>query len=419
MLSTAAEPSHEPTENKPDASVASTAGTDSVLGADPISPWLDPAFLGPKPLESSYGVMRGKQAIECADFQKLRGWVAWDKAEEVKQVWTPASPWLVTPEEVRALFPDVYHREQIHRKHALRSAVLTDLLWALWGVFVIVRNGWVGLIFVVALVGLPVLQRVWAIRKAPSYSPQEALDDAESVRFGFWVGKRRAVLTWCLVAAIGLVWPAQFVSGISHIFVPGYDDWTPVSAVGLVKSAVWEQGEWWRLFTSTVMHAAILHVMLNLAALFVLGMLVEAVAGWHRTAVVFLLSALTGSLFSLFLTPATSIGASGGILGLLGFLIALGYLRRGSLPRGLMKAMRSWLGLVLVVGVIGFLVIDNAAHLGGLLCGALLGAAASRLKRGESGAIVPLPAELPAYASGSLAVLTIGLTLTMTLLQLF
>ena len=78
--------------------------------------------------------MRGKQAIECADFQKLRGWVAWDKAEEVKQVWTPASPWLVTPEEVPALFQDVYHREQIHRKHALRSAVLTDLLWALWGV---------------------------------------------------------------------------------------------------------------------------------------------------------------------------------------------------------------------------------------------------------------------------------------------
>jgi membrane associated rhomboid family serine protease len=67
----------------------------------------------------------------------------------------------------------------------------------------------------------------------------------------------------------------------------------------------------------------------------------EFVASRYHLCLIFLLSALCGSFFSLFLLPnTTSAGASGGLMGLVGFLAMMGYRRKEKLPRGFFKQGR-------------------------------------------------------------------------------
>jgi membrane associated rhomboid family serine protease len=95
-----------------------------------------------------------------------------------------------------------------------------------------------------------------------------------------------------------------------------------------------------------------------------------------------------GSLFSLFMLPGvSSIGASGGILGLLGFMTLLGLRRRALLPPGFGKSLvRSIAGLV-VLGLAAWKVVDNAAHAGGYISGCILGFLFFRASQGP----LPLP----------------------------
>lgn len=61
-------------------------------------------------------------------------------------------------------------------------------------------------------------------------------------------------------------------------------------------------------------------------------------------------------------------------MGVIGFLAVLGFRRRAHLPEGFGKLMLQNLGYTALLGIVGFYVIDNAAHAGGLVAGALIGA---------------------------------------------
>jgi membrane associated rhomboid family serine protease len=101
----------------------------------------------------------------------------------------------------------------------------------------------------------------------------------------------------------------------------------------------------------------------------------EFVASRYHLCLIFLLSALCGSFFSLFLLPnTTSAGASGGLMGLVGFLAMMGYRRKEKLPRGFFKSIVISICIVGVIGLVGFANIDNAAHLVGLISGSICGA---------------------------------------------
>lgn len=146
-----------------------------------------------------------------------------------------------------------------------------------------------------------------------------------------------------------------------------------VQAAGLVKSAVWE-GETWRLFTCATLHLNFIHIWMNGQALLGLGRMIESLTNRAYLAIVFLPSALCGSIFSLLLMPnSTSVGASGGIMGLVGFLAVLGYRRKEILPSGFFKSILINICFIGVIGLVGFAIIDNAAHLGGLVAGAACG----------------------------------------------
>ncbi|MBK7004811.1 MAG: rhomboid family intramembrane serine protease [Burkholderiales bacterium] len=139
-----------------------------------------------------------------------------------------------------------------------------------------------------------------------------------------------------------------------------------------------QDGQWWRLFTAQFVHFGVLHLAMNMAALWDVGRLVERLYGRWRFAVLYLASGVLGNLLSLVVqgNQAVSAGASGAIFSLYGALLVFLWRERRQVEPGEFR----WIfgGALLFTGLIlglGFVVpgIDNSAHGGGLLAGALLG----------------------------------------------
>ncbi|MGI8639159.1 MAG: rhomboid family intramembrane serine protease [Pyrinomonadaceae bacterium] len=91
-------------------------------------------------------------------------------------------------------------------------------------------------------------------------------------------------------------------------------------------------------------------------------------------AIVFLLAIIGGGLASLvFMPDAKSVGASGGIMGSIGYLAIYGYRRRRQLSPDFLKSMLVNIGFIAAFGLVAYQVVDNFAHLGGLIVGAIYG----------------------------------------------
>ncbi len=137
------------------------------------------------------------------------------------------------------------------------------------------------------------------------------------------------------------------------------------------------QGELWRLWTVTLVHASILHLGFNMYALWISGPFVERLYGRWRFLVFYLVAAAGGSLMTFAFSDAQfGVGASGAIFGLFGLLFANQVIHRPVLDRQSRALLGQFGALIAVNLVFGFIVsgIDNMAHLGGLLTGIWLGA---------------------------------------------
>ena len=139
------------------------------------------------------------------------------------------------------------------------------------------------------------------------------------------------------------------------------------------------RGEWWRLFTGTMLHADEGHLLLNLVSLYVIGRPIEAAYGSARFWLLYLGAGLAGALATLAHPETLSVGASGAVFGLLGALVALGLQLWPRLTGGLRSSMVLLPALLLLgmLAVGAFLSqgngIDHMAHVGGALGGLLLG----------------------------------------------
>jgi rhomboid protease GluP len=137
-----------------------------------------------------------------------------------------------------------------------------------------------------------------------------------------------------------------------------------------VRAAIIGYGQWWRLVTAGFLHGGLLHIGMNSWVLFDLGAQVEDVYGGSRLIVVYFVATVGGFLLSTFWTPALSVGASAGIMGLIGAMIALGVRNRHSSAGTAVRGMYvRWAVYVFIFGLLPGLNIDNAAHLGGLAAG--------------------------------------------------
>jgi rhomboid protease GluP len=148
-------------------------------------------------------------------------------------------------------------------------------------------------------------------------------------------------------------------------------------------------GQWWRLLASVFIHGGLLHIAFNMWCLWNLGRLAESVYGHWTFAVVYLITGLSASLMSVawhFPIPVSSVGASGAIFGIAGALLASFYLGEFSMPRaamsGMLRSVATFVAYNLFFGAV-MAGTDNAAHVGGLLMGLLLGALIAKVAPGH------------------------------------
>ncbi|TLZ43444.1 MAG: rhomboid family intramembrane serine protease [Gammaproteobacteria bacterium] len=136
-------------------------------------------------------------------------------------------------------------------------------------------------------------------------------------------------------------------------------------------------GQWWRLATALFVHLSLLHLVLNLWALWNVGRLTERLYGTGVFVFLYFTSGLLGNLASIAWDPSnTSAGASSAIFGLFGAFLAFLAHRGSRVPAQVVRA--HWFSTLLFVLfnlIQGTLTphVDNAAHVGGLLGGFVLG----------------------------------------------
>lgn len=137
-----------------------------------------------------------------------------------------------------------------------------------------------------------------------------------------------------------------------------------------------ENGEWYRLFTSTFMHFGIEHLANNMLLLFLLGQIFEEAVGPTRFLGIYLGSGLTGSFLSFFMMCLMGqndivAGASGAIFGIIGGMIVVILVNRGRY-QGI--STRRMLFMAVLTLYFGFATsgTDNVGHVGGLVAGIIL-----------------------------------------------
>jgi rhomboid protease GluP len=223
-----------------------------------------------------------------------------------------------------------------------------------------------------------------AYREADRRAPQE--DKAEIANRLGWLAKEtgntraaqryfargrgdapRFTLTLLIVAVTTIVSLTAFFSSEGDLLY---------ELLQLDKAAV-ADGEYWRLWSVTLLHGDFLHLAFNMYALYLAGSIVERWYGSIRFGLFYLACAAAGSTASfVFGSDVPSVGASGAIFGLFGVLLGAGWVHHpvDRQSRGIMSQL---LVLVLINIAFGFASgsrIDNAAHLGGLAAGLWLGA---------------------------------------------
>ena len=172
------------------------------------------------------------------------------------------------------------------------------------------------------------------------------------------------VYTTTLIIAIGIVFIAQLAEGLDN----------SILRAGFVKPAFLQDHEYWRILTGATTHASIIHVVMNCYAFYSFGRIFEMLTNRAHLAIVFLLSAIGGGLLSLAFQPdAISVGASGGIVGLVSYLAVYSFKRRDFITPQFRKSLLLNIGFILVFGLVLYQVVDNWGHIGGLVTGAVYG----------------------------------------------
>ena len=137
-------------------------------------------------------------------------------------------------------------------------------------------------------------------------------------------------------------------------------------------------GEYYRLFTCMFLHFGIYHIANNMLVLFVLGQRLEPVVGKIKFILIYLLGGLGGNIFSFIMEMksadyAVSAGASGAVFAVMGAMLYVVIRNHGRIQDISVRQMVIMAGFSLYFGFTSTGV-DNAAHVGGMVCGFILAA---------------------------------------------
>ena len=335
-------------------------------------PWKRPDFLGRAPA-GGYGYLSESSARPCS-LEELREAVGRGPDERVHFVWGPETGRLVPTAELPEVFESLRGAQLARAEEVLRSKTIWAVVAGL-GVYFFGEQllglplSWLammwGAFFLLPMVDALVQRREWArarVADAPALG--------EASRFLHWLAWRRtSKTTHVIIGALVVTWLLSEAANLDRSI-----------RVFAMDTAGVKAGAWWKPLTCFFLHGGIVHLVFNSMALSRLGKWVEGLTEAAWVPLILLLSTLGGSLAGYVLPPdVPSVGASGGVLGLLGFLLVFSRHPGRAIPPAFQRLLWQWVAYVVVLGLIGWKVIDNAAHVGGLLAGAGLGAIANAL----------------------------------------
>jgi rhomboid protease GluP len=187
----------------------------------------------------------------------------------------------------------------------------------------------------------------------------------------------------CLLYAVGLLQTLHLGGGLSlpggslfGLFNLGAVSPPVLARMGASAPLPFDISQPWRLVMAIFLHGSLLHIGFNMWVLLDVGPIIEEMYGSARYLFLYVATGIAGyilsSLWAYVRMGSISVGGSGALLGLIGVLLALTTRRGGAAMRMLRSHLVQWL---IYIAVLGFLMpgIDNAAHLGGLGAGFVLG----------------------------------------------
>ena len=301
-------------------------------------------------------------------------------------VWGPESERLIAPEEITELRPKLWERrstwakgdfEDGKRMSILFFAVLLFYIYSAYSKTHDLSSALllptVGIAAILLLIfGLVPLYEGWkTLRKGKPRGDQDWQSEVEESRFDSWLFRQKTPITYALLVVMLIVGVTQLITEDLNM------DWSAKSVwkAGLLKrpSGV-AGGEWWRYLTAPFLHGNLLHWLMNAAAIKYLARRVECLARWPHVLIVMVVAALVGGVFTTYFVDQPSVGASGGIMGLLGFLLVFEVMHSKLVPKPTRRRLIAGVVMTALMGVMGFQFIDNAAHAGGLIAGMLYAA---------------------------------------------
>jgi|TARA_B110000908_G_scaffold100874_1_gene118971 membrane associated rhomboid family serine protease len=355
---------------------------------DEVPVWARSDAFPPKPSsQEDFGYIDLKGKVHSAkDADELAKKVSVSR-EGIDFVWTPASDQLVVPEEVSALHKSMRARQTRYADQDLSDGKRMGLVFGaimIWTIYGAWKNGGgkiealyshqlTGLAaMLLFLFGLLPLYEGWKKKRHLAQTkPSDLAKEIPDAQFDTWLQRQKIPVTYFLLGCL-------LICGLAQVYL----DWgktqfdSSVMQAGLLKHVALQHpeqldgGAWWRMLTAPMLHGNAIHFLMNAGGILYLGRRTETLARWPHLLIVFVAAAWVGGLATFYWFPnKIAVGASGGLMGLLGFMLVFETLHSRLVPKPARRRLLAGVLMMMVIGVIGMSFIDNAAHAGGLLAG--------------------------------------------------
>lgn len=337
--------------------------------------------------QDAYGFLDARGRIHSARSQEELAGKVKHSRESVDLVWSPDTDTLYVPEKLPALHAALRLRFLKQAERDLSDGKRMGSVFGiitLWTIYAAWRNsdGQLAALYTHQLTGLaamlffffgvlPLYEGIRMKRHLARTKASDLVSEVPEAQFEAWLHRQRVPATYFLLLCILLCGLAQVLIDQS---ITRFD--ASILKAGLLKQVALlhpEQADgnaWWRMMTAPMLHGNAIHLLMNAAGLLYLGRRTESLARWPHLLVVFAAAAWVGGLTSHYwVAEKISVGASGGLVGLLGFMLVFESLHPRIVPKPARFRLLAGLVVLVVIGFLGMSFIDNAAHLGGLLAG--------------------------------------------------
>ena len=340
-----------------------------------------------KPVDTDYGLIdsKGAEHSACSESELIEK-VA-NLGAGLNLVWTPEKDTLVVPESVPSLYKVLRKRQA---RFAASDASDGKRMCLVFGIAVVwfafkewTTNGesvralfssqLTGLAALLLLIfGLLPLYESWKTRRRLMNTEfGDVAREVPEALFDAWLQRCKVPVTYFLIGCLTLVGLAQFYIDRSFAGIE-----PSILRAGLLKLQalnypdITDGDAGWRMFTAPLLHGNVLHLIMNAGGILYLGRRAESLARWPHLLIVFVCSAWVGGAASFYWIPdKIAVGSSGGLLGLLGFMLVFEKIHTRLVPRSAQRRLLAGVILMVIMGILGMSFIDNAAHAGGLFTG--------------------------------------------------